>query len=154
VDIPEPLFSVGRLDLDSEGLILLTNDGELANRLTHPRYRHEKEYEVFVIKQPDEEQLAIWRRGVVLEDGYRTLPAKVEVIKRANNGAWLRIIMREGKKRQIRKTGARIGLPVGQIKRVRIGTLKLGSLRSGEWRYLTPGEVQRLRAYAGLEKEE
>jgi len=154
VDIPEPLFSVGRLDLDSEGLILLTNDGELANRLTHPRYRHEKEYEVFVIKQPDEEQLAIWRRGVVLEDGYRTLPAKVEVIKRANNGAWLRIIMREGKKRQIRKTGARIGLPVGQIKRVRIGTLKLGSLRSGEWRYLTPAEIQRLRAYAGLEKEE
>jgi len=109
---------------------------------------------VFVIKQPDEEQLAIWRRGVVLEDGYRTLPAKVEVIKRANNGAWLRIIMREGKKRQIRKTGARIGLPVGQIKRVRIGTLKLGSLRSGEWRYLTPAEIQRLRAYAGLEKEE
>jgi 23S rRNA pseudouridine2605 synthase len=78
----------------------------------------------------------------------------VEVIKRANNGAWLRIIMREGKKRQIRKTGARIGLPVGQIKRVRIGTLKLGSLRNGEWRYLTPGEVQRLRVYAGLEKEE
>ena len=62
--------------------------------------------------------------------------------------------MREGKKRQIRKTGARIGLPVGQIKRVRIGTLKLGSLRSGEWRYLTPAEIQRLRAYAGLEKEE
>lgn len=150
IDIPEPLFAVGRLDLESEGLILMTNDGELANRLTHPRYQHEKEYEVFVITQPDEEQLQIWRRGVVLEDGYRTLPAKVEVISHANNGSWLRIVMREGKKRQIRKTGARIGLPVGQIKRVRIGTLKLGSLRSGEWRYLTVKEVNQLRKYAGL----
>lgn len=154
VDVEEPLFSVGRLDLESEGLVLLTNDGELANRLTHPRYRHEKEYEVFVIKHPDEEQLAIWRRGVVLEDGYRTLPAKVEVMNNAANGTWLRIIMREGKKRQIRKTGARIGLPVAQIKRVRIGTLKLGSLRSGEWRYLTPTEIHRLKVYTGLEKEE
>lgn len=150
IDIPEPLFAVGRLDLESEGLILMTNDGELANRLTHPRYQHEKEYEVFVITQPDEEQLQIWRRGVVLEDGYRTLPARVEVISHANNGSWLRIVMREGKKRQIRKTGARIGLPVGQIKRVRIGTLKLGSLRSGEWRYLTVKEVNQLRKYAGL----
>lgn len=153
IDIPEPLFAVGRLDLESEGLILMTNDGELANRLTHPRYQHEKEYEVFVITQPDEEQLQIWRRGVVLEDGYRTLPAKVEVISHANNGSWLRIVMREGKKRQIRKTGARIGLPVGQIKRVRIGTLKLGSLRSGEWRYLTVKEVNQLRKYAGLDEK-
>ncbi len=153
VDVPEQLFAVGRLDLDSEGLILMTNDGELANRLTHPRYEHEKEYEVFVITQPDEEQLQIWRRGVVLEDGYKTLPAKVEVIRNSNNGAWLRITMREGKKRQIRKTGARIGLPVGQIKRVRIGTLKLGSLKSGEWRYLTPKEIELLQKYAKLEEK-
>ncbi len=147
VGLDEPLFAVGRLDLESEGLILLTNDGELANRLTHPRYEHEKEYEVFVIREPDEEQLAIWSRGVVMEDGYRTLPAKVEVINNVNNGSWLRITMREGKKRQIRKVGARIGLPVGQIKRVRIGTLKLGNLRSGEWRYLTPKEVDALKTY-------
>ena len=147
VGLDEPLFAVGRLDLESEGLILMTNDGELANRLTHPRYEHEKEYEVFVIREPDEEQLAIWSRGVVMEDGYRTLPAKVEVINNVNNGSWLRITMREGKKRQIRKVGARIGLPVGQIKRVRIGTLKLGNLRSGEWRYLTPKEVDALKTY-------
>ena len=102
IGISEPLFAVGRLDLDSEGLILMTNDGKMANRLTHPRYEHEKEYEVFVITQPDEEQLAIWRRGVVMEDGSRTLPAKVEVMNNANNGAWLRIILKEGKKRQIR----------------------------------------------------
>ena len=82
-----------------------------------------------------------------MEDGYRTLPAKVEVINNVNNGSWLRITMREGKKRQIRKVGARIGLPVGQIKRVRIVTLKLGNLRPVEWRYLTPKEVDALKTY-------
>ena len=153
IGISEPLFAVGRLDMDSEGLILMTNDGIMANRLTHPRYEHEKEYEVFVITQPDEEQLAIWRRGVVLEDGSRTLPAKVEVMNNANNGTWLRIILKEGKKRQIRKVGARIGLPVGKIKRVRIGSLKLGKLRSGEWRYLTDFEVQKLLEYTKTPKE-
>ncbi len=153
IGLSEPLFAVGRLDLDSEGLILMTNDGELANRLTHPRYRHEKEYEVFVIKTPDQEQLEIWRRGVVLEDGTRTLPAQVEIMGSYSNGAWLRIILREGKKRQIRKVGARIGLPVSQIKRVRIGTLRLGKLKSGEWRNLTEREVYQLRKYAGLIKD-
>ena len=152
IGISEPLFAVGRLDLDSEGLILMTNDGKMANRLTHPRYEHEKEYEVFVITQPDQEQLDIWRRGVVMEDGYRTLPAKVEVINNANNGSWLRITLKEGKKRQIRKVGSRIGMPVGKIKRVRIGPLKLGKLRSGEWRYLTEREVQKLLEYTTVKK--
>lgn len=153
IGISEPLFAVGRLDLDSEGLILMTNDGKMANRLTHPRYEHEKEYEVFVIKVPDEEQLAIWRRGVVMEDGYRTMPAKVDIMNTANNGAWLRIIMKEGKKRQIRKVGSRIGLPVSKIKRVRIGPLKLGKLRSGEWRYLSEFEVKKLMEYTKIKKE-
>lgn len=150
VDVSEHLFSVGRLDLDSEGLILMTNDGELANRLSHPRYQHDKEYEVFVISEPDQEQIEIWRRGVVLEDGYRTLPAEVDILSKVNKGAWLRIVLHEGKKRQIRKTGARIGLPVSRIRRVRIGTLKLGSLKPGEWRYLTEKEVKLLKEYSGL----
>jgi len=150
VDLSEHLFSVGRLDLDSEGLILMTNDGELANRLSHPRYQHDKEYEVFVISEPDQEQIEIWRRGVVLEDGYRTLPAEVDLLSKVNKGAWLRIVLHEGKKRQIRKTGARIGLPVSKIRRVRIGTLKLGSLKPGEWRYLTEKEVKLLKEYSGL----
>ena len=154
IGLSEPLFAVGRLDLDSEGLILMTNDGELANRLTHPRYHHEKEYEVFVIKAPDQEQLEIWRRGVVLEDGTRTLPAQVEVMGTFSNGAALRITMFEGKKRQIRKVGARIGLPVSQIKRLRIANLRLGKLKSGEWRHLTQKEVYQLRKFAGLIKEE
>lgn len=150
VDVSEHLFSVGRLDLDSEGLILMTNDGELANRLSHPRYQHDKEYEVFVISEPDQEQIEIWRRGVVLEDGYRTLPAEVDILSKINKGAWLSIVLHEGKKRQIRKTGARIGLPVSRIRRVRIGTLKLGNLKPGEWRHLTEKEVKLLKEYSGL----
>ena len=144
------LYPVGRLDFDSEGLVLLTNDGELANRLTHPRYEHDKEYEVRVTRRPDDEQLAIWRRGVVLEDGYRTLPAEVEVVKFTKNGAWMKVILREGKNRQIRRTGSRIGLPVRQIRRVRIGPLELGKLQPGNFRYLKPDEIQTLREYAGL----
>ena len=144
VSLNEHLFTVGRLDFDSEGLILLTNDGELANLLTHPRYGHEKEYRVLVAKRPDPEQLTTWRRGVVLEEGQKTRPAEVIVESTAGKGTWLRIIMREGKKRQIREVGSRIGLPVVRIIRVRIGTLTLGNLKPKEWRLLTPAEVQNL----------
>jgi len=147
------LYPVGRLDFDSEGLVLLTNDGELANRLTHPRYEHDKEYEVRVTSRPDDEQLEIWRRGVVLEDGYRTLPAQVEVKTYTKSGAWMRVILREGKKRQIRRTGARIGLHVRQIRRVRIGPIELGKLQPGHLRYLNRDEVQILKEYAGLLKK-
>lgn len=144
VPIPERVFPVGRLDVDSEGLILLTNDGELTNRLTHPRYGHEKEYRVLVARQPDDEQLAAWRRGVVLSDGYRTAPASVHVESNFGKGTWLRIIMREGRKRQIRETGSQIGLPVVRIIRVRIGSLHLGSLKPRQWRYLAFDEVKAL----------
>lgn len=144
------IFPVGRLDFDSEGLVLMTNDGELANRLSHPRYEHDKEYEVRVSRRPDDEQLQIWRRGVVLEDGYRTLPAEVEVKSYTKSGAWLKIVLREGKNRQIRRTGVRIGLPVQQIRRVRIGPLELGKLQPGNYRYLKPDEIKALRDYTGL----
>jgi 23S rRNA pseudouridine2605 synthase len=90
VQVPGHLFSVGRLDYESEGLILLTNDGELANRLTHPRYGHEKEYRVQVVNRPDDRQLEAWRHGVVLEDGYRTAPAQVRVESNAQR-LWLRV---------------------------------------------------------------
>lgn len=143
------LYPVGRLDYDSEGLVLLTNDGELANQLSHPRYEHDKEYEVRVSRRPDTEQLEIWRRGVVLEDGYRTLPATVEVKSYPKKGAWLTIVLREGKNRQIRRTGVRIGLPVRQIRRVRIGPILLGKLQPGHIRYLRPDEIKVLKDYAG-----
>jgi 23S rRNA pseudouridine2605 synthase len=139
------LFSVGRLDYDSEGLILLTNDGELANRLTHPRYGHEKEYRVLLSSKPDETQLATWRRGVVLEDGYKTAPAKVFIQSSAGKGVWLKVIMKEGKKRQIRETAKQIGLYVEKLIRIRIGTLEIKAMKAGEWRHLTNIEIDNLK---------
>ncbi len=139
------LYPVGRLDEDSEGLILMTNDGELANRLTHPKYGHEKEYKVLVARQPDEQQLEAFRHGVILEDGYRTAPAQVFFENTFGKGAWLRVILREGRKRQIREMGERIGLPIVRIVRVRIGAIRIGSLKTGEWRALKPDEVRLLK---------
>jgi 23S rRNA pseudouridine2605 synthase len=145
--IPETghLYPVGRLDWDSEGLILMTNDGDLTNRLTHPRYGHQKEYRVLVGRRPEPEQLATWRRGVVLEDGYKTAPANVYAEVGAGKGCWLRLSMGEGRKRQIREIGSLLGLPVIRIVRIGIGTLQLGSLKPGEWRHLTANEVAGLK---------
>lgn len=146
VPVSGHIFVVGRLDFESEGLILLTNDGELSNQLTHPRFGHEKEYRVLVARRPDDEQLAVWRRGVVLEDGHKTSPAEVRIDASAGKGAWLRIVMHEGRKRQIREICTMIGLPVVRIVRVRIGTVQLGGLKAGEWRNLTPFEIRELKA--------
>lgn len=146
VPVPGHLFCVGRLDFDSEGLILLTDDGELANRLTHPRYGHDKEYRVFVASRPDNEQLAILKRGVVLADGHRTLPAKVFVEGTAGKGTWLNVILREGRKRQIREMCSQIGLLVQRIIRVRISTLNLGELKPSQWRYLRKEEIKQLQS--------
>ena len=145
IPLDDYFFIVGRLDFDSEGLLLLTNDGEIANRLTHPRYEHEKEYHVQVSKVPDQEQLNIWRKGVVIEGGHRTLPARVEILQQDKTGKWLRIIMKEGKKRQIREIGISIGLPVKRIIRRRIGPVEAGRLKPGEWRPLNPQELRSLK---------
>jgi len=145
VQVKERLFPVGRLDFESEGLILLTNDGELSNLLTHPRYEHEKEYRVLVAHKPDEKQISLWRKGVVLEDGYRTAPSDVYIEKLKGKGAWLRVTMKEGRKRQIREIARQIGLPVVKIIRVRLSSLHLGSLKSGQWRYLEENEIAALK---------
>ncbi len=139
------LYPVGRLDFDSEGLILMTNDGELTNKLTHPRFGHEKEYRVLLARRPDEKQLEAWRRGVILEDGDKTMPAQVHSLSTSGKGAWIRVIMGEGKKRQIREVGKLLGLPVVKIIRLRIGTLKLGNLKPRQWRYLTADEIAELK---------
>lgn len=145
------LYPVGRLDLDSEGAILLTNDGDLTNTLTHPRYGVEKEYRVLVKGQPDGERLDAWRRGVVIEnretgERYRSRPARV---RREESGAhetsWLRVIVKEGKKHELRDIGLTLGLPVERLIRVRLGSLELGELRVREWRELTPAEVRALK---------
>lgn len=145
IPIEGHLYPVGRLDFDSEGLILMTNDGDLTNRLTHPRYGHEKEYRVLLARRPDTEQLDVWRRGVVLPEGDKTMPAEVQFLSTSGKGAWIRVIMGEGKKRQIREVGKLLGLPVVRIVRVRIGTLRLGDLKPRQWRYLTDDEVKELK---------
>ena len=145
IPLPGHFYPVGRLDFDSEGLILMTNDGELTNKLTHPKFGHEKEYRVLVARRPDEKQMEAWRRGVVMEDGDKTRPAEVNFLSASGKGAWIRIVMGEGKKRQIREVGKLLGLPVVKIIRLRIGTLRLGSLKPRQWRYLTGDEIAELK---------
>jgi pseudouridine synthase len=139
------LYPVGRLDKPSEGLILMTNDGQIAHRLTHPRYEHEKVYEVELEGAISNQVLDQWRRGVML-DGRITAPAPIEVLKRSKARTRLRIVLREGRKRQIRRIAAGFGHPVRRLVRVRIGPLELGDLQPGQWRSLTPQEVNKLRS--------
>lgn len=148
------VFPVGRLDLNSEGLVLLTDDGPLAHVLTHPRYEHEKTYFVLVKERPTVEALATLRRGVELSSG-RTAPAQVQVLSSLPpelnlaqgpmKGAWLQIKLREGRKRQIRHMTAHVGYPTLRLVRWSIDTLELGSLRPGESAHLTRKEVSVLR---------
>lgn len=145
INLPERLYPVGRLDFNSEGLILMTNDGELTNQLTHPRYKHEKEYRVLVPNKPSEKQLNAWRKGIILDDKSRTLPADVWIEKHDRDGTWLGVILKEGKNRQIRRMGESSGLLVKRIIRVRISSLKLGELKSSEWRDLTLKEINDLK---------
>ncbi len=145
IPLSERLYPVGRLDFESEGLILMTNDGDLAQKLTHPSQGHSKEYRVLLSRQPDSEQIATWQRGVVLADGYKTKRAEVRVESLAGKGAWVRVILHEGRKRQIRETAITLGLPVVRIIRVRIGNLWLENLKPSEWRYLTAEEIKTLK---------
>ncbi len=147
VKLPGRLYPVGRLDVDSEGLILLTNDGELTDHLTHPRYESEKEYRVLVRGEVQTNQITAWEQGVVLE-GRRTAPARVTREDRENKNTWLRVIMHEGRKHQIRDIGGQLGLPVLRLLRVRMGGLSLGDLPVGKWRELKPDEIAALRAPA------
>ncbi|HXD12281.1 MAG TPA: pseudouridine synthase [Anaerolineales bacterium] len=140
------LYPVGRLDFESEGLILMTNDGDLANRLTHPRYGHEKEYRVLLARRPDREQVEAWGRGVVLEDGYKTQPVDIHYETSQGKGAWVRVIMGEGRKRQIRETCKQLGLPIVRILRIRIGSLRIGGLKPRQWRHLTKDEIDDLKS--------
>lgn len=149
IDILAHIFIVGRLDKDSEGLMLLTNDGELANQLTHPRYEHEKEYDVLLNRTPDEKQLKAWSNGVVLADGTRTGKVRISIIRTETKGCWVNVVMKEGRKRQIRETAERIGLFVKRIIRKRISTLELGGLGKGKWRYLTGREITELKKGLG-----
>ncbi len=178
VRVPERLYAVGRLDQDSEGLLLLTNDGDLALRLSHPRYEHPKTYLVQVEGLPDARKIRRLQHGVMLDDG-RTLPARVMLLReppepfapprpapvRGGQGgkgqpaapppqrrtSWLKLTLREGRKRQVRRMVSLLGHPALRVIRIGLGPLSLGDLRPGKWRDLTAGEARALRdaAYHG-----
>jgi 23S rRNA pseudouridine2605 synthase len=143
VDVPGHLYPVGRLDKQSEGLMLLTNDGKLTHRLTHPRFGHEKVYRVAVEGKPPYAVIEQWRQGVEL-DGRMTAPVKIEVLHMQKDHSWLRITMREGRKRQIRRVAAMLGHPVNKLIREAIGPIELGDLQPGKWRRLNQQEVKAL----------
>jgi pseudouridine synthase len=144
------LFPVGRLDYHSEGLLLLTTDGELANRLLHPRYKVVKTYHVKVKGDPAHEALERLRRGVVL-DGRRTQPVTIRrILTRETRHAWFEIEMTEGRKNQLREMFFRVEHPVIKLKRVAMGPVRLGKMRPGEVRPLTPEEEEGLKRQAGL----
>jgi pseudouridine synthase len=147
VGVREFVYPVGRLDVESEGLLLLTNDGDLAARLMHPRHGVVRMYEARIAGVPDGHDLRRLRRGVLV-DGRRTLPAEVEVTPGRHGGSMLRISLREGRNRQVRKMCEAIGHPVETLKRVAIGPLQDRRLKPGQWRDLTPQEVLRLRTAA------
>jgi 23S rRNA pseudouridine2605 synthase len=143
------LYPVGRLDADSEGLILLTDDGELANLVMHPRYGCEKEYRALVWGEATEELLRQLRDGVTLSEG-TTAPARVELAESVGaDRHWLDITLREGRKRQVRRMLGMVGLPVERLQRVRIGPILLGSLPLGASRPLSRSEVAALRTSSG-----
>jgi pseudouridine synthase len=150
VDRSERLYPVGRLDIDSEGLLLLTDDGELTQRLTHPSYEHEKEYHVLVHGQPTQCTLQRLRQGIELEDGF-TWPADVTVLRQDSGGTWLRFVIHEGRKRQLRRMCQAVGHSVQRLTRVRMGPLTLGDLSQGQCRPLTVEERTLLRKAAGLQ---
>ena len=145
------IYPVGRLDVNSTGLLLLTDDGDLTFRLTHPRFGVEKEYRALVRGRPDESALRRLREGVEIE-GETTAPARVEETGRSGSNAWLRVVIHEGRKRQVRLMCAAVGHPVIELQRVRFGPLALGSLQPGKWRHLAVHEVHALQKAVKLRR--
>ena len=143
IDCDERLFSVGRLDYDTEGLIILTNDGDFANKVAHPKYEMEKEYRVTCEGDIKESELAVMRKGVVV-DGTRMPSAKVEKLSYENGFTKLSVVINEGQNRQVRRMFEAIGHDIKLLKRVRIGDVRLGGISRGEYRDLTEEELNSL----------
>lgn len=142
------VYPVGRLDFDSEGLLLFTNDGDFANAVLHPSRRVPKTYLVKVKGIVEEEQLQRLRRGVRLDDGL-TAPAEVRKVRKLSSNSWLQVTIHEGRKRQIRRMLDRVGHPVIRLQRTRIDGIGLGGLRPGQFRPLSPEEVKKIKYLAG-----
>jgi pseudouridine synthase len=143
------VYPVGRLDFNSSGLLLLTNDGELARRLMHPRFGVSKVYHVKLSSCPSTEDLARLRNGIRLEDGV-TAPARARVLQKLKKNAWVEIELREGRKREVRRMFLALGFFVEKLVRVRVGTVALGQLVPGALRPLASGEVAQLKQLVGL----
>lgn len=148
-ELPQRVYPVGRLDRDTEGLLLMTNDGELANRLMHPRYKVDKIYLALVRGLLTPEKAQALRKGVMLEDG-KTAPAKVRVLRGSRQETWLEMTLKEGRKRQVRRMLEHVETPVMSLKRTGYSFLTLGNLKPGHFRHLTSGEVSRLKKEVGL----
>ncbi len=151
-DVPGRVYPVGRLDRDSEGMLLFTNDGEFANAMTHPTRHVPKTYRVTVRPSITEEQITKLTTGVIIEDRM-TAPAEIRVVTKEEGRVVLEIILYEGRNRQIRKMCEEVGLEVARLKRTAIGSIKLGMLKQGDYRELTEDEVRKLMIAAGMERK-
>ena len=151
-DVPGRVYPVGRLDKDSEGMLLFTNDGEFANAMTHPTKHVPKTYRVTVRPGITDDQITALTTGIIIDDR-KTAPASVRVVSKEENRVVLEIILYEGRNRQIRKMCEALGLEVARLKRTAIGSIKLGMLKQGDWRNLHEDEVRKLMIAAGLERK-
>jgi 23S rRNA pseudouridine2605 synthase len=138
------VYPVGRLDFDAEGLLLLTNDGDLAHRLSHPKFSIARTYLAKVSGVPDERKLSRLLKGIGLEDG-RARAVSVHVLRLSAKNSWVRVVVAEGRNRLVKRMFAAIGHSVLKLKRVGFGSIQLGSLPTGEFRYLTPEEIEKLK---------
>lgn len=150
-DVGTRVYPIGRLDLNSEGLLLLTDDGELANTLTHPKHHIDKTYNVSFRGAITSEKLEILRAPMVI-DGYRTHGAEVEIIEKHEDGGKLKIIIHEGRNRQIRKMCEQVELKVSRLCRVQIGNIRLGGLALGKWRFLDRAQINYLKSIKNCSK--
>ncbi len=151
INLPQRLYPVGRLDQDTEGLLLLTNDGELTNALTHPSYGVERVYLALVPGPVRGRTLAQLRAGVELEDGLAK-PVRARVLETQRSKALVEVVMTEGRKREVRRMLGALGLQVERLARISYGGVELGDLRQGKWRFLNPAEVSLLQAAVGRGK--
>lgn len=143
-DVDARIYPVGRLDFDTSGLLILTNDGDLTYKLTHPKHNVEKTYIAKVVGMPTESELDSFRKGLFI-DGYKTSKAKIDIVKKEGGHSSLKITIKEGKNRQVRKMCQEIGHEVLELKRIATGQLFLGELKRGEYRHLTQDEVMYLQ---------
>ena len=139
-EIDTRIFPVGRLDYDTTGLLLMTNDGDFTYKITHPSFEKAKTYVALISGKVTEKALDILRRGVVI-DGYKTSPAKIEMIGSENGKVAVKVTIHEGRNRQVRRMFENVGLKVSELKRIQIGEVSLGNLPEGRWRYLTSHEI-------------